>query len=232
MREVVVSLSCSGVLALAGCGGVPAESAPVLLERARTAWASNWHAVWAIEWRNAPVTGPLVVEMWHAADGRLRIETLEAPVATLNGLTLVSTGSRAWLYDVRTNQAQSGPRDQVRIPLADDMLAAMEWLFSEITPNGLRQASLDELESGAAWRLQLSTASGNAATLWLNRQTGLPAGLALQGSRWGQVRCVTRRLELPERLDYRLFDPEPPRGAVRVGPSGETTQESLSGRGD
>lgn len=216
MRRVVVSLALIAALALAGCGSAPPQVTSAQLERARTAWAGNWHAVWEIEWVGAPVTGPVVAEMWHGADGRLRIETLEAPVAALNGLTWVNTGDQAWLYDVRLNQAQSGPRDQVRIPLADDMLAAMDWLLAEASDARIGRAAHDVLESGGAWRLEITTVSGDAATLWLHEQGDFPAGFAMQSGRWGEARCVTRWLERPERLDSRLFDPQPPPGARRV----------------
>ena len=175
------------------------------LEQAHTAWAGDWHAVWQVEWAGAPVNGPLVAEIWHAADGRLRIETLEAPVAALNGLTLVSVGRQAWLYNLRLNQAQSGTPEQVRIPLVEDMLEAMDWLQAQAAQATISAISLDELESGAATRLEMVTVAGNRVTVWLNEQTGLPAGFELHSGPWGEVKCLTRWLERPTRLADALF---------------------------
>jgi outer membrane lipoprotein-sorting protein len=151
------------------------------------------------------VGGPLVAEIWHAADGRLRIETLEAPVAALNGLTLVSVGRRAWLHDLRLNQAQPGTPEQVRIPLVDDMLKAMDWLQAQAAQATISAVSVDDLESGAATRLEIVTAAGDPGTVWLNEQTGLPAGFELYSGPWGEVKCLTRWLERPARLADGLF---------------------------
>ena len=58
-----------------GCSGSPlAPSGEDLLGRAQQAWNGDWHAVWQVEWDGAPIRGPLTAEVWHAADGRLRIE--------------------------------------------------------------------------------------------------------------------------------------------------------------
>jgi len=216
------------VAGLVGCGGTPNGAAVADLGRARSGWAGNWHAVWEIEWHDAPVSGPLVAEMWHSADGRLRIETLEAPVAALNGLTLVSSGDEAWLYNVRSNQAQAGDRDRVRIPLADDMLAAMDWLLAEAGDAAISKIARDALESGATWQLQLVTPSGDEATLWLTDPDGFPAGFVLRSGRWGAVSCKTRWLERPQRPDPRLFDPQPPVGATIVQSPDATTQTAAS----
>jgi outer membrane lipoprotein-sorting protein len=192
-------------LVLAACGRAPSANVGVRLEQAHTAWAENWHAVWQIEWDGAPMNGPLVAEIWHATDGKLRIETLEAPVAALNGLTLVTVGRQAWLYDLRLNQAQSGTPEQVRIPLVDDMLEAMDWLQAQAAHATISAMSIEELESGAATRLEMVTATGDRVIVWLNEQTGLPAGFYLHSGPWGEVKCTTRWLERPARLADALF---------------------------
>ena len=181
-----------------------------LTAEARQAWAGDWHAVWQIEWADAPVRGPLVAEMWHAADGRLRIETLEAPTAALNGLTLVDDGRHAWLYDLRLNQAREGARERVRIPLASDMVEALDWLLAQTETATIISAWNDNLESGATTRLEVATAAGEQATLWVNTKTGLLAGFALRSGLWGEVKCVTRSIELPVKLRPGLFTLRPP----------------------
>jgi outer membrane lipoprotein-sorting protein len=189
---------------LAACGG-SFDDASEQIARARRAWDGDWHAVWQIEWANAPVRGPLVAEVWHAADGRLRIETLEAPTAALNGLTLVDDGRQTWLYDLRLNQAQQGAREQLRIPLVSDMLAAMDWLLAQTDQATVTGVNHDELESGPATRLDLTTRAGDRATLWVHAKTGLPAGFALHSEPWGEVKCVTRSIDPPGQLAPALF---------------------------
>jgi outer membrane lipoprotein-sorting protein len=195
------------VFVLAACGGSAGDAAGQVA-RARQAWAGNWHAVWQIEWGNAPVSGPLVAEIWHAADGRLRIETLEAPTAALNGLTLVDDGSQVWLYDLRMNRADRGARERLRIPLASDMLAAMEWLLTQLDQATVTGVSHDELESGGTTRVDVTIGAGDGATLWVHIKTGLPAGFALHSEPWGEVKCVTRSIDPPGQLDPALFTHE------------------------
>ncbi|MCS7260753.1 MAG: hypothetical protein NZ765_08245 [Anaerolineae bacterium] len=190
------------------CTRIPSIDAAVELERARHAWAGNWHAVWQIEWHYAPLRGPVVAEIWHAADGRLRVETLEAPVATLNGLIRADDGSHVWLYDMRQRQISSGTRAQLRIPLVDDLLDAMEWTLLHPFQAMVVAVNSWEIESGEAIALELTGTTGERLTLWVNRETGLPAGLILHSSPWGQARCVTRTLERRTYLDAALFTRE------------------------
>gem|GEM_PF-6579213 len=193
-----------GLLA-AACTGTRPGDAQIELERARRAWAGNWHAVWQIEWENAPLRGPLVAEIWHAVDGRLRVETLEAPIAALNGLIRANDGLHTWLYDVRQECLSQGTREQLRMPLVDDMLEAMNWVLQE--PVWITDASVDRwgVESGEAIALEITMQTGNRVILWVNRETGLPAGLALHTSPWGRARCVTRSLEQRPQMDIELF---------------------------
>jgi hypothetical protein len=194
-----------GLLWTTACTGAQPVDAARELERARRAWAGNWHAVWQIEWANAPLRGPVVAEIWHAADGRLRVETLEAPVASLNGLMRADDGAHVWLYDTRQQQLTYGTREQLRIPLVDDMLEAMEWTLKEPFQATVMAANRWEIESGEALALQLTADTGERVTLWINRESGLPAGLVLHSSPWGQARCVTRTLDRRAYMDDELF---------------------------
>jgi outer membrane lipoprotein-sorting protein len=208
MRFCHVAQCCTLIttlLVLAACGGAPLPDAGGQIAQAQRAWDGDWHAVWQIEWANAPVRGPLVAEVWHAADGRLRIETLEAPTAALNGLTLVDDGRQAWLHDLRSNLVERDTRERLRIPLASDMLAAMDWLLAQTDQATVIGVNHDELESGPATRLDLTTSAGDRATLWVHAKTGLPAGFALHSEPWGEVKCVTRSIDPPGQLDPALF---------------------------
>jgi outer membrane lipoprotein-sorting protein len=203
---------------LAACAGSAPPAADHLLDQSRQVWSGDWHAVWQIEWAGAPVRGELVAEIWHTGDGRLRVETLEAPAAALSGLTLVDDGHQVWLHDVRLNQVHQGARGRVRIPLADDMLAAMDWLLSEASGAAVAAVRGDELESGPATRLELTTTGGAQATLWVNDESGLPAGLAFSRNPWGEVNCVTRSIQHPAHLVPGLFTFRPPPDAEIIAP--------------
>jgi outer membrane lipoprotein-sorting protein len=147
----------------------------------------------------------MVAEIWHAADGRLRIEVLEAPSAGLSGLTLVNDGMTGWLYDVRQDRTEMGPASQVRIPLASDALDAMDWLFSNLEGAVVEASGYDRLESGQAIRLEIRLGGGNRAELWVHQETSLPARLELRSAQWGEASFTTRSIAVPEQLPADLF---------------------------
>ena len=196
------------LLAVACAGPRPADGR-ALAAQSQQAWWGEWHGVWQIEWEGAPVRGPLVVEIWHAADGRLRIETLEAPTAALSGLTLVDDGTTVWLHDLRRNRVTSGAEGRARIPLASDALDVVDWLFGEMEKATVTIAGNGQLESGEATRLEVRLTTGDRASLWVHKATGLPARLELQSRVWGHVTLTARSLSRTPRLPPGLFAPPP-----------------------
>jgi len=207
------ALLAVAALVLAACSGVAASSDGGSLPAARRAWAAEWHAVWQIEWSSAPVEGPLVVEVWHRGAGGLRLETLEAPTVALAGLTLVDDGEQVWLVDLRSNRVEHGLSQAVRIPLASDALDVWIWLLADAEQATLHWRQADVLESGPATKLALTTGAGDQATVWIDDQTGLPAGLDLSSHLWGHVTMVTRSISPAGPLSPALFAFHPPAGA-------------------
>jgi outer membrane lipoprotein-sorting protein len=187
-----------------------------LITQAQQVWAGDWHAVWQIEWGGAPTRGPLVAEVWHAGNGRLRIETLEAPTAALSGLTLVSDGTTTWLYDLRQNRAEAKPTGQTRIPLASDALNATDWLLKEASRATTRIAGREMLESGLADRVTVEWSNGDRATLWIHTESRLPARVELHSAVWGEAVFTTRSIDPSASKPAELFTFEPPPGVAVV----------------
>lgn len=200
-------IACSILLiAATGCGSsYPLSDGGSLLSRAQQAWLGDWHAVWQIEWEGAPVRGPLVIEVWHAADGRWRVETLEAPTAALSGLTLVNDGETSYLYDLRQDQVETGSDKGIRIPLASDALDAIEWLVRGTDHLSATTAGRDTLESGLATRIDIELNTGGQAVIWVDDETRLPAQVKLRSEVWGEATFATRSINLPEQLPSALF---------------------------
>jgi outer membrane lipoprotein-sorting protein len=182
--------------AVASCAAFSLPDGKGLAARTRQAWEGDWHAVWEIEWAGAPVRGSLIAEVWHTADDRLRIETLEAPTAALSGLTLVNDGATTWLYNLRQNQVETGPDELVRIPLASDALDAIDWLLLN-TDNAstVNVSGHGTLESGPATRLDIILDAGDRATLWVHDETGLPARVELYSAVWGKATFTARSID-------------------------------------
>jgi outer membrane lipoprotein-sorting protein len=182
--------------ALTSCGSPSSPEGNALAARAWQAWEGDWHAVYEIEWAGAPVRDSLIAEVWHTADDRLRIETLEAPTVALSGLTLVDNGATTWLYDLRQDRAETGPDDLVRIPLASDALDAIDWLLLNINDASMVSVSgHGTLESGPATRLDITPDAGDRAALWVHDETGLPARVELRSAVWGNVIITARSID-------------------------------------
>ena len=200
----------------AGCDAASRPDGSGLVTQAQQAWAGDWHAVWQIEWDGAPVRGPLVAEIWHAGNGRLRIETLEAPTAALSGLTLVSDGATSWLYDLRQNRVETQPAGQVRIPLASDALDATAWLLKETGRATTRSTGRDMVESGLADRVAVDWSNGDRAMLWVHTQSGLPARVELHSAVWGEAAFTARSIDPSPAKPAELFTFQPPSGVEVV----------------
>lgn len=196
------------LVAAVGCGVNPSlPDGDELVARAHRAWKGDWHAVWQVEWDGAPVRGPLVAEVWHADDGRIRIETLEAPSPALNGLILVDDGETSWLFDVRHNRLEAESDEPAKIPLASDALDAIDWLFLNMEDATVAVSGRDSLESGAAIRLNIVLTTGDQAVLWIHEKTGLPSRVELESATWGEASFVTRSISIPENPHPGLFAP-------------------------
>jgi outer membrane lipoprotein-sorting protein len=211
MCAITRTLVCIvALVAAVGCGVDPSlPDGDEVVARAQEAWMGDWHAVWQVEWSGAPVRGPVVAEVWHADDGRLRIETLEAPSPALNGLILVDDGETSWLYDVRHKRTDISTDEPARIPLASDALDAIDWLFVNIQDATVAASGRDRLESGAAIRLDIVLPAGDRAVLWVHEKTGLPSRVELESTIWGEGSFVTRSIAIPESLPPGLFAPAP-----------------------
>ncbi len=189
-----------------GCGS--SSSTPDgegLLRRAQQAWTGDWHAVWQVEWDGAPVREPLTAEVWHAADGRLRIETLEVPSPALSGLTLVENGTTSWLYDLRHDHITTGSDRQMKIPLTSDALDAIDWLLTNLDEPTLSVSGRRIFESGPATRIDAGLSNGDRVALWIHDETGLPSRVELHSAVWGEAVFIARSVSVPDSLHPDLF---------------------------
>jgi hypothetical protein len=123
----------------------------------------------------------------------MRIETLEAPTAALNGLILVVDSETSWLYDVRHSRLEAESAEPARIPLSSDALDAIDWLFLKMEDATVLVSGRDTLESGATIRLDIALPSGDRAVLWVHDETGFPSRVELHSTTWGEAHFTARR---------------------------------------
>ena len=196
------------LVTVTACGvGSPLPAGDDLVAQAQQAWMGDWHAVWQVEWVGAPVRGPLVAEIWHAADGRLRIETLEAPTPALSGLALADDGQAAWLWRLNQNGLEAGVDESERIPLVSDGLDTMGSLLSRAENASVKVAGRDMLETGPAVRLDIVLEAGDRAAMWIDERTGFPSRVELRSATLGEASFAIRRIQVLEPSDPALFVP-------------------------
>lgn len=205
--RLVTLLILSVMVGLSGCAATDAvdpRSAQIDLNRA---WQADQHTVWEINWPEAPVGGPLVVETWRAG-GRYRFEILEAEVAALFGQVLVFDGRQGWHY----NRFEPGPPAESDPPA----LAPVTELLAKI--NAVSAARPEQatarparLDHGPAqeFRLSYSPEPGGAEkylTWWRDVGTGLPVRIHLVDGQQ-EITLRARSFEPLPRPQPELFKP-------------------------
>lgn len=196
------------LVTVTACGvGSSLPAGDDLVAQAQQAWMGDWHAVWQVEWVGAPVRGPLVAEIWHAADGRLRIETLESPSPALSGLALVDDGQATWLWRLNQNGLEAGVDEPARIPLVSDALDTVDWLLSRAENASVKVSGRDTLETGPAVRLDIVLEAGDRVALWVDERTGFPARVELRSATLGETSFTIRSIQVLEPSDPALFVP-------------------------
>lgn len=155
------------VIACAPAQSIEPESAQQAIANA---WQINQHAVWELDWPNAPVGGPLTVEIWQAGN-RYRYEILEAPAPTLIGQTLVFDGQTGWQYN-RLNPPESFSPVEPQLSPVTDAIAIINQLL-DTPPQAATQKAV-AINSVLVQEIALMYANGDTLTLWQDEQMKLP----------------------------------------------------------
>jgi hypothetical protein len=184
-------------LSLTACARPQAVSPEQAQTRVSEAWQADQHAVWALDWPEAPTAGPLTAEIWRSGD-RYRIEILEAAAPALVGEILVVDGETAWRY----NRFQPAPL----IPITSPVLSPVTDLFSLMdlllqTPVVSAEQEATELNYNLTQKIRLTFSDGNELRFWQEVETGLPIRLILF-ARGQQIELDARQVEpLPDPLE-------------------------------
>lgn len=190
--------------------GAGVQDADVLLESWRDAELgdASRHAVWEVTWREGPVQEPLVVEVWAEGHGwqRERIEVLQAPYASLSGLTYVRDGENAALYGPLTGWTE-GSADDLSPGIARDALGAVDAAARDDCGCAVaRYEGRSYPEAGAAYRLRLSCEGGGSMRVWVDEETRLASRLELRSERCGYLSLRAISIEAGVQLNPALFD--------------------------
>ena len=181
---MVLQLIFIGVIACQAPYSIEPEMAQRQLQKA---WELNQHAVWEIDWPNAPVGGTVVVEYWQF-DNQYRFEILEATSARLVGEILISNGNSTWRYNrfkfdmaVQTLELTDfGHMDKPTRQLSPvtDLFSMIGRLLRRSTTLSAQQQLTSTL-SGSSKKIELLFADQTRLVFWLDLETNLPLQVKL-----------------------------------------------------
>lgn len=192
-------------LALTGCTSEQVVDPKAAQDMIATAWHSDQHTVWQLDWPAAPIGGPVTVETWRANQG-YRFEILESTAPALVGQTVVSDGQSTWRY----NRFESNSLEMSSLPLLSPVSDAFE-MIDRLINTPAASASQQEsttLNHGPARKIGVAFENGDTLTVWVDQKTGLPARIIFSVRGGDQAELQARSLESLIDPPERLFRPE------------------------
>ena len=174
MRLKILILTNLLFLILTGCASEQPVDPNVAQDMIATAWHSDQHTIWEIDWPAVPIGDPVTVETWHAGQ-RYRFEILESSAPALVGQTLVFDGQTGWCY----NRFEASPPEAASLRVLSPVSDAFE-VINRLTATppitATRQKSA-ALNHGPAQKIGLTFENGDNLTVWIDKETGLPVRL-------------------------------------------------------
>lgn len=148
---------------LAACGTMPPVSPAEAQARVQSAWQTDAHGVWELQWRQMPLGGSVVFEGWMTT-GRTaqRLEILEAPSPSLVGLVYVNDGSAAVVFN-RLEESVPAVYGDASLPFSPvtDALTLIDRTLAQ-TPQTVA------VRDGPSVRYTFDRANGQSVKIWLD----------------------------------------------------------------
>jgi hypothetical protein len=169
---------------------------------AQNAWQQPWRGVWELNWTQSPLPGPLVFAGWQPESGaQRRYEILEAPLASLVGMTYVNNGLSAATYNKLEPDIPVVTATQT-LPFSpiSDSLVIIDTLLVQ-TP----QSAKEQTAGGAITQFTLHYPQGERLSLWLNTQNNLIIRIELR-SQNANLTLAARSLEPLPAPHPKLFE--------------------------
>ncbi|RME98003.1 MAG: hypothetical protein D6768_18340 [Chloroflexi bacterium] len=158
------------IIFLAGCAAAQSTNPEQARELMLSAWQANQHAVWELDWPNAPAGGPVTFEVWQARP-RYRLEILESPAPALMGEMLVFDGQRAH----RANRLSAQGETTLPAPQLSPVTGARALVDGLLQQNAAAaEESRATVRGQSAQKITLQFADGSRLAMWILPATGLP----------------------------------------------------------
>ncbi len=187
---------------LTACASAQPVNPLAVQQQAQTAWRQPWRGVWELNWRQSPLPGPLVFAGWHTESGaQRRYEILEAPLASLIGMTYVNDGLLATTFNKLEPDIPVVTATQtLSFSPVSDSLAIVDTLLAHPPQSAKEQAA-----GGDITQFTLHYPQGERLFLWLNTQNNLIIRIELHSANT-DLTLAARQLEPLPAPHPRLFE--------------------------
>jgi len=214
------------VLIILGCGPEESITAGEIINKVRETWegAADIHATWELTLDMGVIQDQLVVEVWRKQPGKLRAEVLEAASVEFRGMTLVSDGAQAWLYNPSRREVTAGEPETIKLPLVQAVIESIDELIRTADAGQVKLLGTEKISAGETYKLEMPHPDGGQALLWIGKEYWVPLRVEVTSPILGKGTLVARSLELNTGLSDSLFVFEVPADAQVTRTSGETPQ--------
>jgi outer membrane lipoprotein-sorting protein len=162
-------------------------------------------------------------EVWEKSPNKIYAHVTDSSRSEFQGMTLVSDGQQAWLYDPAQNQVTVGAAGELDLPLPQEMIASMQEVIQQVLDASDVQVAGEEVVAGHdTYKLTLSPkeSSGSelfpgngTATLWVDKERWIVLKATYEASTLGQGTMEVLSYELNPGLADDRFHLEIPEGA-------------------
>ncbi len=217
------------LLLLLGCGPGESITAGEIMGKVRETWegAVDIHATWELTLDVGVIQDQLVVEMWRKQPDKLRAEVLEAASVEFRGMTLVSDGVQAWLYNPSRREVTAGEPETIKLPLVQDMIESMDELIHAADAGQVKLLGTEKISADETYKLEMPHPDGGQALLWISKEYWVPLRVEYAGQTLGKSTLTARSLELNADLSDSIFLFEMP-ADVKVTQTGGAKSQALT----
>ena len=195
------------LLMLLGCGPEESITAGEIMGQVRGTWegAVDIHATWELSLDVGVIQDQLVVEMWRKQPDKLRAEVLEAASVEFRGMTLVSDGAQAWLYNASRREVTVGEPEAIKLPLVQDVMESVDELIRTADAGQIELLGTEKISTGETYKLEMPHPDGGQALLWISKEYWVPLKVEYTSQTLGKGTLTARSLELNTGLSDSFF---------------------------
>jgi len=210
-------------LLLAGCGQKITAEQIVAKMRDTAATTVDAHAVVKVDMSAMGVDLAVTAEVWEKSPNSVRAEVIDASKPDLKGVTFVTDGRQAWLYDPARNTVEVGNAGEMDMPLPQELLTSMQGVIQQVLDASNVELIGEESVAGHdTYKLTFSSKEGSqqqifpgngVATVWVDQERWITLKATYEAATLGQGTIEVQSYELNPGVPDSRFHLEIPAGA-------------------